>query len=383
MTIKCKLCGAETHIMAKHLKESHEGVTIAEYQDKFPDAPIYSEKAKQALAKKRSAGTTSKAVEMNYIAGERSKSRKGLNETFGYPEDYAPLLSRKGSQIPVTVFDELEGDIKMYVPDIDPDYEFDAEALKVCMMGIETNKNVYLFGHAGTGKSTVVEQVHARTGRPIIRIQHSRDTEESHVVGLYVARNGETVWQPGILQICMRFGMTYLADEYDRAMPQVTSLYQAVLEGKSLIAKEAPEEWRVIKPHPDFRFFATGNTNGAGDESGLFVSTSLQDFANYERFALMYQMNWLDKDTEARMISKKSGIALDDAESMVKFATMVRKKVDEGEMTSPVSPRALINAAQVSLLYGDFKKGLSLAFLNRLNNSDREACSEVLKRFWS
>jgi cobaltochelatase CobS len=180
----------------------------------------------------------------------------------------------------------------------------------------------------------------------------------------------------------MKLGIAYLADEYDRSMPQVLSVYQPVLEGKALVTKEAPPEWRIIKPHPNFRFVATGNTNGAGDETGLFPSTMLQDFANYERFGLMMQITWMPEAQEIAIVAGQGRIPQEDAKQLVKFATEVRKQVDGGQMTAPISPRALINAAQIGIKFRDYHKGLTLAYINRLAQSDAEACRQVAQRYF-
>jgi len=374
--IKCEICGDAIHAVSQHLKSAHPEVTLKDYQEQFPDAEILSQFAKEKIIQIKQ----SKEKEM---VDDNGATRKGLHEVFDIPAKTEGAMNKKGQPIPIMVMSTHEDDFAAsLVPDVDENYIFNIDYLKTAVMGLETNIPAYACGPAGTGKTTIFEQICARTKRPMLRVQHSGNTEESHVLGQYLVRSGETYWEPGPLQLCMKLGITYLADEYDRAMPQVLSVYQPVLEGKTLVTKEAPPEWRIIKPHPNFRFVATGNTNGAGDETGLFPSTMLQDFANYERFGLMMQIGWMPEAQEIAIVAGQGRIPQEDAKQLVKFATEVRKQVDGGQMTAPISPRALINAAQIGIKFRDYHKGLTLAYINRLAQADAEACRQVAQRFF-
>jgi len=372
---KCELCGEECHAIAKHLKEEHgDAMSLDEYRTNYPDAEVYSDAMKQRIEQAKKDKGQKMATE---------QTRKPLHEVFGISESTKGALNKQGKPIPIAVLANSSDDFaNQLVPDKDDKYIFNIEYLKTCVMGLESNIPTYIVGQAGTGKSTLWEQICHSTNRPMLRVQHSGNTEESHVLGQYLVKDGATYWEPGPLQLCMKLGITYLADEYDRAMPQVLSVYQPVLEGKQLITKEAPPEWRIIKPHPDFRFVATGNTNGAGDETGLFPSTMLQDFANYERFGIMLKMAWLPENQEVAIVAGQGRIPDDDAKQLVRFATDVRKQVDGGQITAPVSPRALINAAQIGIKFRDYAKGLELAYINRLGQADAEACRQVAQRYF-
>ncbi len=376
--IKCELCGEEVHTIKSHLTAEHPEVTLEDYREQFPNAPILSELAKKKLAEmKKSKGTG------NMTTASTSETRKPLHEVFGVPEKTPGALNKKGQPIPILVKGEHGDDFaRSLVPDVDEKYVFNIDYLKACVMGLETNIPTYTVGHAGTGKSTLWEQICARTRRAMLRVQHSGNTEESHVLGQYLVKDGGTYWEPGPLQLCMKLGIAYLADEYDRAMPQVLSVYQPVLEGKPLVTKEAPPEWRIIKPHPDFRFIATGNTNGAGDETGLFPSTMLQDFANYERFGIMLKIDWMPEAQEIAVVAGQGRVPNEDAKQLVKFATEVRKQVDGGHITAPISPRALINAASIGIKFRDYSKGLELSYINRLAQADAEVCRQVAQRYF-
>lgn len=375
--ITCEICGDDkVHVIKHHLASAHQNMSLDQYRDKYPDAPLISETARKKVSEIQKAKRES-GKDMT------EKTMKPFHEVFGIPESAEGTLNKNGKPIPITVMADPVSELgKQLVPDVDDNYIFPVDALKEALMGLENNIPTYFFGHAGTGKSTLHEQIGARTNRPTFRVQHSGNTEEAHILGQYVVRDGATVWEPGPLQDAMKYGFTYLADEYDRAQPQVLPVYQPVLEGKPLVTKEAPPEWRIIKPHPDFRFVATGNTNGAGDELGLFPSTALQDFANYERFGVMIHLGWMQEAQEIAVVAGQAKIPRDDARQLVRFAQEVRKQVDAGQIGAPISPRALINAAKIGIRFRDYARGLQLAYIARLTSTDAEVCRQVAQRFF-
>jgi len=207
--------------------------------------------------------------------------------------------------------------------------------------------------------------------------------EEEHIVGGWRLRDGKTFFELGPLAMAMKHGWLYMADEYDFGRPEVTSVYQAVLEGKPLVIKEADPENRVIRPHPDFRIVANGNTNGQGDETGLYQGTNLQNAANYERFGVVEQMPYMEKKLEARLVSQQAGIPLKDAEKLVDFAGRIRAEFDGGRMGNPISPRSLIYAAQIGVARSNYRTGLEKAFINRLTSVDRESATQVAQRVFA
>lgn len=388
--IACKECGARVHAIHIHLRDDHgpnsaHPMTLAEYQAKYPGEPMYSEVAKAAIAKKQAetAAAAAAAASGQSVSAHTPavSSKKAFHELFGLPEGPA-TLSAKGNPIPITVCaPELEH--MLMVPAVDPNYVFNIDKLKTLLMGIEMRIPAYVWGHSGVGKTTILEQIAAFTRRPFCRVQHTANMEEEHVVGGWRLRDGQTVFELGPLANAMRYGWMYVADEYDFGRPEVTSVYQAVLEGKPLSIKEADPANRVIHPHPDFRILATGNTNGQGDETGLYAGTTLQNAANYERFGIVERMEYMDKSLEERLVSQQASIPMKDAKQLVDFASRIREQFDGGQIGNPISPRSLIYAAKLGVGKRDYKVGLDLAFINRLSATDREAAKQVAQRVFA
>lgn len=323
-----------------------------------------------------------------------------FHEVFGLGAVKAAMRAT-GDPIMIDVLNPPTEEYAPFVEPKDPNYIFDIDLLRKIVVAMQLNMPLLMWGYHGTGKTTLAEQYCAHTNRPSIRVQHTVSTEESHVLGQLLVRGGATVFEPGPLTVAMKEGLVYIADEYDFALPSVIAVYQSVLEGKSLIIKEAPLDWRVIRPHPNFRFIATGNTNGAGDDSGLYQGTQIQNAASYSRFKMTIEVGYMAKNREAAVVCAQTRLHIDHATLLVEFAHDVRDLFKRSEISTTVSPRELISAGQLARVMAkpqevnnpatgeketklrpDLRAGIELAFTNRLNPVDREAVSQKAQRLF-
>lgn len=391
--IICKICNAQVHSIQVHLKNDHPEVTLDDYMAKYPAAPLMSEFAQAKLAEKRAAASAAAALaggtgeDMKLeMAGTGSTAvppdtivRRSFHEVFKLGKTKGGL-SAKGDPIPISVLSNSSN--PELVPEPSDNYVYDMDELKNVILAQELNIPCYVWGHKGSGKSELHEQVAARTGRPFTRVQHTVNTEESHIVGQWTVKDGHTVFELGQLPLAMIHGWTYCADEYDFMLPSVSSVYQAVLEGKPLMIKEAPAHMRLIKPHPNFRFVATGNTNGSGDETGLYQGTNIGNSANYDRFGMVINKQYMKKAAESQILQNHVGLVKEDADKMVEFATLVRDAYDGAKISDVVSPRTLIYAAKIGVKRGSFRQGLTLSFINKLSRIDREVVDGLAQRIF-
>jgi cobaltochelatase CobS len=398
--IVCQIDNARVHSIQLHIRDNHPDWTIDRYKKEFPDAPVLSETAAKRLAQRAS---EKKKGEIAQTAVTPATTAY-LHDVFGFGNIPA-AMSGIGSPISISIFTSHSKEAAPYIAPIDENYVFQIDLLKKVIAGLELNMPTYLWGLHGTGKTTVLEQVHARTGRPFMRVQHTVNTEESHILGQWVVRSKpvkieeldaagakhelirqETVteFQLGPLPTAMLHGFTYCADEYDFAMPSVTSVYQSVLEGKPLVIKEAPEHLRLIKPHPNFRFVATGNTNGVGDETGLYQGTLIGNAANYSRFGITEEVEYMEAKVEELVVMSQAKIERQDAAKLVKFAKQVREAFRDGKLSMTVSPRELIGSAKLAMAFGgNWTTGVKLAFANRLSRVDKKVVEEFAQRIWA
>lgn len=383
--ITCELCGEQAHSIQLHLRDSHPNFTLERYQNAYPHAETLSQWGKEQIAKRKEelvkthmAGAT---ASVSSIAGYLAPEKTAMSKAFGLRKSKA-ALSSSGNEIMIDVF-RRSGDYQDLIPDVDSNYIFQIDLLKNVLMGLEENIPTLLWGHAGTGKSTMFEQVCARTNRLYMRVQHTANTEESHIIGQILANSTGTYFEPGPLTLAMKYGFVYNADEYDFAHASILAVYQPVLEGKSLVIKEAPPEWRTIKPHKNFRFVATGNTNGSGDETGLYSGTNMGNAANYSRFGITDHVCYMPKRQESAVIAAQGDIEIDDARLLVEFATKIRDAFSSSQMSSTIGPRELIFAAKLGLRKGSWKRGVELAFINRMGLVDREVATGIAQRVFA
>lgn len=395
--ISCKICGEDIDHVAKHLQQAHPGVSLEQYQLDYPGALLTSPRFDKAAAArlqqkaedvKVTAGMQNMVAKILPFTPPNSVVKQPLHEVFEMPLDESMRSPPKkgasqGDPIQIDVMDRsaLDGESIEAIPDINEGYVFRPDELKDLVMAIQLNIPTLVWGYHGAGKTTVVEQVCARLNRPYLRVQHTDTTEESHIVGQMVVRNGATEFDYGPLAEAMMRGWVYLADEYDFAHPAVIAVYQAVLEGKSLYIKEAPPSQRLVKPHPHFRFIATGNTNGSGDDTGLYSGTKIGNAAAYSRFGITIHVEYPEAKTEIAILKGSLPLTQDVAEKLVDFAGRIRTMYGAGEISLPISPRELIRAAMIGVVKGgNFRRGIELAYSNRLDKTQGEAVSQTAQR---
>jgi cobaltochelatase CobS len=401
--ITCEICGAAVHHIGKHLADANHqasraatasprGVTLDDYKSWYPDAPVTSQAFDRAeariLAEKREEVRQEMAAQAKIIPFARPDTveRKPMYQVFGLPLDASARTAPRrgaaeGDVIKIDVLVGNSAESQEAVAEIDNDYVFRVDELKDALMSLALNDNLYAYGPHGTGKTSFLEQILARTNRPMIRVQHTDTTEESHIIGQMVVREGATHFDYGPLAVAMINGWTYLADEYDVAHPGVLAVYQPVLEGKALYIKEAPPSMRLVKPHANFRFVATGNTNGSGDDTGLYSGTKIGNAANYSRFGTSIRIDYPSKEVEIQMIINRIGVKQDIAAKLREVAERVREQYEAGEISLPISPREVLGAAKKGVATGGkFRHGLDLNFINRLNKTEAEAVRQVAQR---
>ncbi|MDE4297055.1 AAA family ATPase [Phaeobacter gallaeciensis] len=388
--IICHIDNVEVHTIQGHIQKNYaETWTVERYKEEFPDAPLLSPYALYIMEKKRKEKETTDAAAQPAapVAGAApalSASLAVTHATFHETFDLGTVpaaMNAAGNPIQIDVMQGHDQEALDYLPDIDTGYVFNIDLLKKVIIGLQLNMPTYLWGFHGTGKTTILQQASARTKRPFIRVQHSLNMQESDVLGQWTVKDGSTIFQLGPLPMAMIHGWTYCADEYDTAMPNVTTVYQPVLEGQNLIIKDAPPHFRKIIPHPNFRFCATGNTNGVGDETGLYQGTLMQNAANYSRFKITEEVQYMEEAIEVAILQSRAKLRKQEATKIVKFGNKIRDSFRDGKISMTVSPRELIAAAELGVAFGGkWNVGLELAFANRLSRVDKKVVQELMQR---
>ncbi|HXE17621.1 MAG TPA: cobaltochelatase subunit CobS [Stellaceae bacterium] len=303
---------------------------------------------------------------------ERPDITVSVRQTFGLDSDMqVPAFSRPTE----------------HVPDIDEAYRFDHDTTLAILAGFAYNRRVLVAGYHGTGKSTHIEQVSARLNWPCIRINLDSHISRIDLVGkdAIVLKDGVQVteYREGLLPWALQHPVALCFDEYDAGRPDVMFVIQRVLEvdGKMTLL----DQNKVIRPHPAFRLFATANTIGLGDTSGLYHGTQQINQGQMDRWNIVTTLNYLPHDAEVEIVLAKTP-HYDNEEgrrtihAMVALAELTRSGFINGDISTVMSPRTVITWAENARIFNDIAFGFRVTFLNKCDEMERSTVAEYYQR---
>lgn len=307
-------------------------------------------------------------ISFSGLAANRANAR----ELFGIDIDM---------EVPVLVAEDP------HVPQIDPAYHFDRDTTLAVLAGFMHKRRVLVQGFHGTGKSTHIEQVAARLNWPMLRVNLDGHISRMDLVGrdMIVLREGKQVteFQEGMLPWAMQNGMALVFDEYDAARADVMFVIQRVLEAEGRLT--LLDQSRVISPHARFRLFATANTIGLGDVSGMYHGTNPVNQGQMDRWHIVATLNYLPEEVEigilnSRLPELKSATDKKMLKAMVQMANLSRNGFAAGDVSTVMSPRSVISWAENYQIFGNVETAFRLAFLNKCDESERPIFAEYYQR---
>ena len=274
-----------------------------------------------------------------------------------------------------------------FVPEIDKDYKFDRDTTLAILAGFKYNKRVIVHGYHGTGKSTHITNVAARLNWPCIRVNLDSHISRIDLIGkdAITIKDGKqiTEFQEGILPWSIQNPVALIFDEYDAMRPDVAFLMTKVLEaegGLTLLEKN-----KVIKPHSYFRLFATANTIGLGDTTGLYTGTQQINQAQLDRWNITTTLNYLSLEKEMEIvIAKNKNLnntkGKEKVANMIKVASLTRKGFIAGDISTVMSPRTVIHWAENSSIFKDTGYAFRITFLNKCEELEKNIIAEYYQR---
>ncbi len=270
-----------------------------------------------------------------------------------------------------------------YVPELDEAYRFDPQTTVAILAGFEHNRRVMVQGYHGTGKSTHIEQVAARLNWPMVRVNLDAHVSRIDLVGkdAIVLRDGKQVteFQEGILPWTLQRPVALVFDEYDAGRPDVMFVIQRVLEASGRLT--LLDQNRVIAPNPHFRLFATTNTVGLGDTTGLYHGTQQLNQGQMDRWSLVTTLNYLEHDAEVEIVALKApDVDVDLLSKMVRLADLTRNAFMAGDLSTVMSPRTVITWAENYQIFGGLGHAFRLTFLNKCDELERPLVAELYQR---
>nr|VFJ67183.1 MAG: cobaltochelatase CobS subunit [Candidatus Kentron sp. FW] len=274
-----------------------------------------------------------------------------------------------------------------HVPSVDNAYRFDHDTTLAILSGFAYGRRVLVQGYHGTGKSTHIEQVAARLNWPCVRVNLDSHISRIDLVGkdAIVLKDGKqiTEFREGILPWAYQSATALVFDEYDAGRPDVMFVIQRVLEAEGRLT--LLDQSRVLHPHPSFRLFATANTVGLGDTTGLYHGTQPINQGQMDRWNIVAVLNYLEHDAEVEIVLSKVPEYRTEEErktvsAMVMLADMTRIGFMNGDISTVMSPRTVLTWAQNARLFHSIGFAFRLTFLNKCDEVERPVIAEYYQR---
>ena len=274
-----------------------------------------------------------------------------------------------------------------YVPEIDKNYKFDKDTTLAILSGFSFNKRCLISGYHGTGKSTHIEQVAARLNWPCVRVNLDSHVSRIDLIGkdaiVLKDKKQVTEFKEGILPWSIQNSVALVFDEYDAGRPDVMFVIQRVLESEgnfTLLDKN-----KVLEQHDFFRMFATTNTVGLGDTTGLYHGTQQINQGQMDRWNIVSTLNYLSSEKELEIILAKNK-KYDNKEgkevisNMIKVADLTRKGFMLGDISTVMSPRTVMHWAENTSIFKDKGYAFRVTFLNKCDEIEKKIISEYYQR---
>ena len=274
-----------------------------------------------------------------------------------------------------------------YVPDMDKNYKFDRDTTLAILSGFSFNKRVLIQGYHGTGKSTHIEQVAARLNWPCVRVNLDSHISRIDLIGkdAIVIKDGKqiTEFKEGVLPWSIQNPVALVFDEYDAGRPDVMFVINRVLESEGTFT--LLDKNKVIKQNSNFRLFATTNTIGLGDTTGLYHGTQQINQGQMDRWNIVTTLNYLDFDKELEIVLAKNKNmnntkGKEKISNMIKVASLTRKGFIAGDISTVMSPRTIIHWAENSEIFKDTGYAFRVTFLNKCDDLEKNIIAEYYQR---
>ena len=273
-----------------------------------------------------------------------------------------------------------------YVPEIDADYHFEPSVTRAILAGFVHNRRVMVQGYHGTGKSTHIEQVAARLNWQCIRVNLDSHISRADLIGrdIITLKDGKqiTEFKEGILPWSLTRPVALVFDEYDAGRPDVMFVIQRILEAQGKLT--LLDQNKVLTPHPYFRIFATANTIGLGDSTGLYHGTQPINQGQMDRWNIVANLGYLAKEVELKIVSARAKTLpakhKEMLATMVEMANLTRVGFMAGDLSTVMSPRTVINWAENTAIFDDVHLAFRLTFLNKCDESERHIIAEYYQR---
>lgn len=266
-----------------------------------------------------------------------------------------------------------------FVPESNPAYVF-GDFVQDILLDINENRKILLTGHTGCGKTSVIQEIASQIGQGVLRVNLNSQTTVGDFVGLWTVKGGETIWIDGALPIAMRKGHWLILDEIDFAEPEILAVLNAVLEKNgSLVLKEKDQE--IVRPHENFRIFATANTVGCmQDFRGLYQGARPLNEAFLDRWRV-YLINYLPEDQEVKVLTESiQRMTKTVAQRVVMVGNMIREAFVKEEISCTFSLRRMLDWSEQMIRKKNPMAAAESTIFSKISSEDAEVIKGIITR---
>jgi cobaltochelatase CobS len=271
-----------------------------------------------------------------------------------------------------------------HTPEINPNFVFPRDSTLAILMGIASRDPILLTGHTGVGKTATLEQIGARLNYSVIKISFDCAISRNDLIGEWIVKGKEMQFQYGIVPIAFRMpGTIIILDEWDAQNAETAYVLQRPLqkEDRKIFLLETRE---LVSMHPDNIITATANTNGQGDNTGLYGhGTRIQSYAQLNRFAITVRLDYLPPEQEKEIIARtfeKDSLDKEEIDSIILAANKLRDGFTNGQISVPLSTRDVLGWVDKYIKFGNCTKAATFCFLNRMSTEDAQVALNIIQR---
>ena len=186
-------------------------------------------------------------------------------------------------------------------------------------------RGLLLTGPSGAGKTSLVCQLFARLNVPVFVFDASRSMDLNDAIRTVGLQDGDTVEQYGGIIQAMTGGYPVLINEFDVLKPEEATVLYSILDN----GRCATPDGQVFTAAPGFMVVLTANTNGTGDETGLYAGTRRQSAALTRRVRVI-EVGYMDIADEKDVLKKHFPGMTDQAlDPILRVMTQVRSAASD------------------------------------------------------